>query len=345
MMTTRADDCLGSHKLRNVVHNKISLVVTEFGDEATTTRNGGIWLRTVGAMLKFVFGGLQIRSDCYVKLLARHEGGVTQMNIRQMTIEQMALVIGFVLGSAIFVVVGAAFFLGHAFGLGGVTLTLAGLVLTGPSIWHLIRIRVSPEGGFEATFERLQKEVTSLRNDTKGVTNELTEFKGKIRTSLLESASPETLEELRRSEKVDQLIERGKLEEALKLDPGNTIALMNLIERLAKKGQFRQASELYPELKQANESGVGYSVYPQLALAFDKEGNVSQAQSILSELEEAIQTDIARGYGYLSRSQQIGWVLRDIQVVSKKVKNAIVAERLQELITSLKSTIDALRKG
>lgn len=274
------------------------------------------------------------------------------MNTRHVTIELMALITGLVLGSAMLIVVGVAFSLGHAFGLGGVTLTLAGLVLTGPSIWHLIQIRVSPGGGFEATFERLQKEVTevkeevtSLRNDTKGVTNELTEFKGKIRASLLESASPQTLEELRRSEKADQLIEQGKLEEALKLDPGNTIALMNMIERLAKKGQFRQASELYPELKQANESGVGYSVYPQLALAFDKEGNISQAQSILSELEEAIQTDIARGYGYLSRSQQIAWVLSDIQVVSKKVKNAIVAERLQELNTSLKSTIDALRKG
>jgi hypothetical protein len=78
MMTTQADDCLGSHRLRNVVHSKMSLVVTEFGDEATTTRNRGIWLRTVGAMLRFVFGGLQIRSDCHVKLLARHRGGVAR---------------------------------------------------------------------------------------------------------------------------------------------------------------------------------------------------------------------------------------------------------------------------
>jgi hypothetical protein len=142
------------------------------------------------------------------------------MNIRQMTIEQMALVIGLVLGSAMLVVVGAALLLGHAFGLGELTLTPAGLVLTGLSIWHFVQIRVSPGGGFETTFERFQKEVTSLRSDTKGVANELTEFKGKIRASILESVSSETLEELRRSEKVDQLIERGKLEEALESDPG-----------------------------------------------------------------------------------------------------------------------------
>lgn len=270
------------------------------------------------------------------------------MNIKQTTIETIALILGLILGPAMLLMVSIAFLLGHAFGLGGATLTLVGALLMGLSIWRSVRIRVSP-GAVEASFERfkeeVREEVTSLRSDTKGVVNELTEFKGKIRASILESASPEILEELRRSEKVDQLVEQGKLEEALKLDPGNTIALMNLIESLVKKGRFRQASNLYPELKQANESGVGYSVYPQLALAFDKEGNVSEAQRILSELEEAIQTDIARGYGYLSRSQQIGWVLRDIQMVSKKVKDAIVAARLQELEASLKGTIDALRRG
>ena len=129
------------------------------------------------------------------------------------------------------------------------------------------------------------------------------------------------------------------------MDPRNTIALMRLIKSLVNKGQFRRASELYPELKEANKSGIGYSVYPQLALAFEKEGNMTQAQRILSELEEAIRTGIARGYGYLSRSQQMRWVLRDVQRVAKAVKDAIVAARLQELETSLKSTIDALTRG
>ena len=271
------------------------------------------------------------------------------MNIKQMTIEQMALIIGLALGSAMLLIVSVAFLLGHAFGLGGVTLTLVGTLLLGLSIWRSVEIRVSPGGGFEASFERLKEEVreevTSLRSDTKGVVDELTEFKREIRTSIIETSSPETLEKLRRREKVDQLIERGEFEEALKLDPRNTIALMRLIKSLVNKGQFRRASELYPELKEANKSGIGYSVYPQLALAFEKEGNMTQAQRILSELEEAIRTGIARGYGYLSRSQQIRWVLRDVQRVAKAVKDAIVAARLQELETSLKSTIDALTRG
>jgi len=271
------------------------------------------------------------------------------MNIKQTTIEPIALIMGLVLGSAMLLIVSIAFLLGHAFGLGGTTLTLVGALLMGLSIWRSVRIRVSPAGGFEASFERfkeeVREEVTSLRSDTKGVANELTEFKGKIRATILESVSPETLEELRRSEKVDELVERGEFEEALKLDPGNTIALMDLIESLVKKGQFGRASELYPELKQANESGIGYSVYPQLVLAFDREGNVAQAQGILSELEEAIRTDIANGYGYLSRSQQIGWVLSDIRTVAKKVKDATIAARLQELEASLKDAIDALSRG
>ncbi|RIE13406.1 hypothetical protein SMC3_04250 [Candidatus Cryosericum hinesii] len=271
------------------------------------------------------------------------------MNIKQTTIEPVALVMGLVLGSAMLVSVTAAFLLGYVFGLGGATLTLVGALLTGLSIWSSVRIRVSPEGGFEASFESFKQEVredvTSLRSDTKGVVHELTEFKGEIRASILEAISPEVLDDLRRSEKVDQLIERGELEKALELDPGNTIAIEQLIENLVDKGQFQQASELYPELKKSNESGIGYSVYPHLALAFDRNGNVAQAQAILTELEEGIRTDIATGYGYLSRSQQIGWVLHDIQRIAKKVKDPSVAARIRELEASLKDTIDALTKG
>lgn len=271
------------------------------------------------------------------------------MNINKTTIEPIALIMGLVLGSAMLVSVTVAFLLGHAFGLGGATLTLVGALLTGLSMWSSVQIRVSPEGGFEASFESFKQEVredvTSLRSDTKGVVHELTEFKGEIRASILEAISPEVLDDLRRSEKVDQLIERGELEKALELDPGNTIALEQLIENLVDKGQFRQASELYPELKKANESGIGYSVYPHLVLAFDRDGNVAQAQAILTELEEGVRTDIANGYGYLSRSQQIGWVFHDIQRVAKKVKDPVVAARMRELEASLKDTIDALTKG
>ena len=264
------------------------------------------------------------------------------MNIKQMTIEQMALIIGLALGSAMLLIVSVAFLLGHAFGLGGVTLALVGTLLLGLSIWRSVQIRVSPGGGFEASFERFKEEV---REDTKGVVNELTEFKREIRISLVEAISPVTLEKLKRREKVDQLVDRGEFKEALKLDPRNTIALMRLIESLVNKGQFRRASELYPELKEANKSGVGYSVYPQLALAFEKEGNVTQVQRILSELEEAIRIDIVRGYGYFSGSQQIRRILRDVQRVAKEVKDAIVAAQLRELETSLEDTIDALTRG
>lgn len=285
----------------------------------------------------------------FMRLLKRHGGRrVALMNIKQTTIKPIALIMGLVLGSAMLVSVTVAFLLGHAFGFGGATLTLVGALMMGLSIWSSVQIRVSPEGGFEASFESFKQEVredvTSLRSDTKAVVHELTEFKGEIRASILEAVSPETLEKLRRSEKVHQLVERGELEKALELDPGNTIALEKLIKDLVDKGQFRRASELYPELKKANRSGVGYSVYPHLALAFDREGNVVQAQVILTELEEEVLTNIANGYGYLSRSQQIGWVLHDIQRIAKKVKDPSVAARIRELEASLKDTIDALTK-
>jgi hypothetical protein len=272
------------------------------------------------------------------------------MSMRNMTVERMALIVGLILGSVMLLIVSVLFLLGRPFGLGGVTLTLIGALMVGLSIWSSVQIRVSPEGGFEASFERFKKEVreevTSIRSDTKGVVDELTEFKGEIRTSILKTISPETLQKLKQGEKVDRLIQRGELQEALSLDPGNTIALMDLIEKLVKEGQYRQASELYPELVRANESGVGYSVYPQLALAFEKDGHPIEAQKILTELEKAIQTDIEEGeYGYFSRSQQIAWVLGDIQKVATKVRTNAVAVQLRELEANLKATIDVLTKG
>lgn len=272
------------------------------------------------------------------------------MSMRNVTVERMALIAGLVLGSAMLLIVSVLFLLGRPFGLGGVTLTLVGALMVGLSIWSSVQIRVSPEGGFEANFELFKKEVreevTSIHNDTKGVVDELTEFKGEMRTSLLKTVSPETLQKLKQGEKVDRLIQRGDLEQALVLDPGNTIALMDLIEKLVKEGQYQRASELYPRLVGANESGVGYSVYPQLALAFEKDGYPVEAQKILTELEKAIETDIEEGeYGYFSRSQQIAWVLADIQRVAKKVRTNAVAAQLGELEANLKATIDALTKG
>ena len=147
---------------------------------------------------------------------------------------------------------------------------------------------------------------------------------------------------LRQSEKVDALIAKGKYEEALKLDPQNVIAVMRYIESLTAKRQYQKATELYQCLAQSNVSGVGYSTYPILSLAFHKIGDSSNADKILDELEKAIQEDLNRGFGYLSRSEQLRWLQTQIGEAMAQVKDTLFASRLGKISQNIESIIVVL---
>lgn len=150
------------------------------------------------------------------------------------------------------------------------------------------------------------------------------------------------LNKLRQREKVGQLIDKGEYEMALELEPTNVIAIGELIRKLVRSNLFQDATKLSTRLKESNDSGVGYHVYPQLSLAFEKSGSITQATSIIDELEKAIQTDLTRGYGYLSHSDFLSGILGGIRAVSNEVADASLSSRLRELDAILVSAISAL---
>jgi len=72
-------------------------------------------------------------------------------------------------------------------------------------------------------------------------------------------------------EKVDALIQQGRYAEALKLNPSDTIALMRFIEQLVDAAKYADALQHVDALKNANQSGVGFSTYPKIALAYERD--------------------------------------------------------------------------
>lgn len=81
---------------------------------------------------------------------------------------------------------------------------------------------------------------------------------------------------------------RPKYADALERDPTNIIAIMYRTEELVSAGKDREAVEYFDRLKAANASGVGYSAYPEVALAFARTGQPDKSIEVLTELETRI---------------------------------------------------------
>lgn len=235
-----------------------------------------------------------------------------------------------IFGSLMLSVATYIYFKRQIFPLGAIIMVVFGTLLLGLSIWQSAKIQVGANGNVIASFEKVEKQI---RDKSQEVDQKIDNLKKAI------NADSSSLTKLRNSEKVDRLIENGQYEEAIKLDPRNVIVYMRMVENLVAQGQYKKAINYYLPLNSSNESGVGYSVYPDLIFAFDQIENGFQANNLINQLKIRINNDINNGYGYLSRSQQIGWIKERLEKYLDSFKEDIVKKNAKALIAELNSDI------
>lgn len=249
------------------------------------------------------------------------------------TLTVITFILGMIFGSLMLGVATFIYFKRQIFPFGAIIMVVFGTLLLGLSIWQSAKIQVDADGNVTASFEKMEKQ---MREKSQEVDQKIDDIKKAIK---LDSSS---LSKLRNSEKVNRLIENGQYEEAIKLDPQNVIAYMRMIENLVAQGQYKKATDFYSLLNTSNESGVGYSVYPDLIFAFDQIGKGSQANILIQQLRMKICSDINNGYGYLSRSQQIGWIKEGLEKYLDSYKQDVVKKNAKTLVAELNTDIAKL---
>ena len=153
---------------------------------------------------------------------------------------------------------------------------------------------------------------------------------------------------INRRDMVSQLNRENRFDEVLDLDPHNTYALSRKLQQLTEEQKFAEATDLLPRLRSANTSGVGYTAYPFAIYAYLKQGEREVAQKLYQELEKAIREDIANGYGYLSRTEQIRWVqdsFRDVAFSAQDAREKRILEGYIEAMEKLVRRAGTVRAG
>jgi hypothetical protein len=249
------------------------------------------------------------------------------------TLATVTFILGMILGSTMLGVATYVYYKRQVFPVGAIIMTVFGTLLLGLSIWQSAKIQIGADGNVTATFEKLKKEIQqNNQNFTQKIDN--------LRTVI--STDTTTLSKLKTSEKIDQLIDNGQFEEAIKLDSTNVIPYMRLIDKLVNEGDYSKAVAYYKPLVRSNNSEVGFSSYPVLIFAFDQTGNNTQANNLIQQLRIHINDDIHKGYGYLCRSQQIGWINEGLQKYLSFYKENDVKKNVESLINELNSLISQL---
>jgi len=125
-------------------------------------------------------------------------------------------------------------------------------------------------------------------------------------------------------------------------DPADIIAIARLIDELVGRGQYKDATKLVSALKEANRSGVGYSAFPSVILAFAMTDDEEKALEHISELRAVVTTEVLQRSGYLSRAEQISWIWTSLKAVESKLmpgkvqtNTTALALELHEIITDL----------
>lgn len=242
-----------------------------------------------------------------------------------------------ILGSAMIIVATFVYWKKQIFPVGAIVMTVFGTLLLGLSIWQSAKIQVGADGNLTASFEKLRQEVKAeVKQSNQAVTEKIEDLKATV------STDSSTLNKLRVREQVDGKIERGDYEGAIRLDSTSVIAYMRLIEKLVGDGRYAEAIAYLPSLKNFNQSGVGYSVYPDLIFAYDQMNESDQAENLTKQLRIRVNEDMNNGYGYYSRSQQIGWLKDGLQKYLTSFKNQRIRASVADLVTELGNFISAL---
>lgn len=267
----------------------------------------------------------------------KHEAVNIAYNLKPEDMNILALltfILGMILGSTMIVVATYVYWKRQVFPIGAIVMTVFGTLLLGLSIWQSVKVQIGADGSLTTSFEKLKQEVKEeVKQSNQSVSEKIEDLKTSI------STDTSNLTRLRNQEIVEKKIEDGDYEAAIKLDPENVIAYMRLIEKLVKDGEYAKATTYYQPLINSNQSGVGYSVYPDLIFAYDQTNNINQAENLTKQLRSRVNEDINNGGGYYSRSQQIGWLEDDLQKYVTSFKNNKIKTAVVGLVAELKSVI------
>lgn len=85
----------------------------------------------------------------------------------QSSISDITLIIGIILGSAMLLGVIFVYVKNQTYGMGGTSLTVFGTLLIGLSIWKTAEISITPEGGLQAKFEAIERELMFVKQQSK----------------------------------------------------------------------------------------------------------------------------------------------------------------------------------
>lgn len=127
------------------------------------------------------------------------------------------------------------------------------------------------------------------------------------------------------------------LQEAIPDKPLNDeLTIARSIEAHVRAGEYRQASDSFDALRRSHFSGVGFSAYPELVLAFDQIGADARAMEVLQALEAKVAQDKANGRGYLTPGRPpIKFLLRDFDAYIPLLNNSELRGRCNEVVANL----------
>lgn len=117
---------------------------------------------------------------------------------------------------------------------------------------------------------------------------------------------------------------------------GNELEIARRIEGLVKEKKYSEAADSFSDLRKAHFSGVGYSAYPEAAVAFSKLGDIEGALRVLDFLSARLAEDTAKGRGYLAPGRPPRRFLRDdFKRLRSEVADPAVRKRIAEIESEL----------
>jgi hypothetical protein len=142
---------------------------------------------------------------------------------------------------------------------------------------------------------------------------------------------------------VDQLLLRDPPKTPKDINPKDLIAVMRQMEALVSKGSYEEALGYAPLLKQANTSGVGFSVYPELALALSESGKPSESEQVLKDLVQRIERDVVGRSGYLSSADTLEMVIEKLSRLGQAAKQSETKKQFAAVMEDLTKTTNWLK--
>jgi small-conductance mechanosensitive channel len=116
---------------------------------------------------------------------------------------------------------------------------------------------------------------------------------------------------------------------------GNELQIARDIEEAVQSGDYSGAAAKFEALRGSHFSGVGYSAYPDVALALDRTGDPDRSLQALESLQEQLREDAAKGSGYLAPGRPArAWVKTELAEMAKEATDPRVKAKAESLATA-----------